>query len=49
MPNLKDIKRRMGSVKKTRQITSAMKLVSGAKLRRATEAAMSARPYKEKM
>jgi len=49
MPNLKDIKRRMGSVKKTRQITSAMKLVSGAKLRRATEAATSARPYKEKM
>ena len=49
MPNLKDIKRRMGSVKKTRQITSAMKLVSGAKLRRATEAALSARPYKDKM
>lgn len=49
MPNLKDIKRRMGSVKKTRQITSAMKLVSGAKLRRATEAAVSARPYKDKM
>ncbi len=49
MPNLKDIKRRMGSVKKTRQITSAMKLVSGAKLRKATEAATSARPYKDKM
>lgn len=49
MPNLKDIKRRMSSVKKTRQITSAMKLVSGAKLRRATEAATSARPYKDTM
>ena len=49
MPNLKDIKRRMGSVKKTRQITSAMKLVSGAKLRKATVAATSARPYKDKM
>jgi len=49
MPNLKEIKRRIGSVKKTRQITSAMKLVSGAKLRRATEAATSARPYQEKM
>jgi F-type H+-transporting ATPase subunit gamma len=49
MANLKEIKRRMGSVKKTRQITSAMKLVSGAKLRRATDAATAARPYKEKM
>ena len=49
MPNLKEIKRRIGSVKKTRQITSAMKLVSGAKLRRATESATAARPYKDKM
>ena len=39
MANLKEIKRRIRSVKKTRQITSAMKLVAGAKLRKATEAA----------
>lgn len=49
MANLKDIKRRIGSVKKTRQITSAMKLVAAAKLRRATEAATSARPYQDKL
>jgi F-type H+-transporting ATPase subunit gamma len=49
MPNLKDIKRRIDSVKKTRQITSAMKLVAGAKLRRATEAAVAARPYQERL
>jgi F-type H+-transporting ATPase subunit gamma len=47
MANLKEIKRRIGSVKKTRQITSAMKLVAGAKLRKATEAATRAKPYQE--
>jgi F-type H+-transporting ATPase subunit gamma len=49
MPNLKDIKTRIGSVKKTRQITSAMKLVAGAKLRKATERALSARPYQQQL
>ena len=49
MPNLKDIKRRIDSVKKTRQITSAMKLVAGAKLRKATERAFAARPYRDKL
>lgn len=49
MPNLKDIKTRIVSVKKTKQITSAMKLVAGAKLRRATERAMSARPYRAQL
>ncbi len=49
MPNLKDIKTRIGSVKKTRQITSAMKLVAAAKLRGATERAMAAKPYKAKL
>jgi F-type H+-transporting ATPase subunit gamma len=49
MANLKDIRRRISSVKKTKQITSAMKLVAAAKLRRATEAAMSARPYQAKL
>lgn len=49
MANLKDIKRRITSVKKTRQITSAMKLVAGAKLRKATENAVSARPYQQQL
>ena len=39
MANLKDIKTRITSVKKTKQITAAMKLVAGAKLKRATDAA----------
>ena len=49
MPNLKEIKRRIDSVKSTKKITSAMKLVAGAKLRRATEAATRARPYQDKL
>ena len=49
MPNLKDIKTRIGTVKKTRQITSAMKLVAAAKLKRATDAATAAKPYKGKL
>ncbi len=47
MANLRDIRRRIGSVKNTRQITSAMKLVAGAKLRKATERAVAARPYQD--
>lgn len=47
MPSLRDIRQRIGSVKNTRQITKAMKLVAGAKLRRATDAALAARPYQE--
>ncbi len=49
MANLKDIKRRIGAVTNTRQITKAMKMVAGAKLRRATEAATSARPYQQSL
>lgn len=49
MPSLKDIKKRIGSVKNTQQITKAMKMVSAAKLRRAQEAVVAARPYAEKM
>ncbi len=49
MANLKEIKRRIKSVKSTQQITKAMKLVSASKLRRAQEAMMSARPYALKM
>ena len=49
MANLKEIKRRIGSVKKTKQITSAMKLVSGAKLSRASAAATAAQPYQQQL
>ena len=49
MANLKDIKRRIGAVTNTRQITKAMKMVAGAKLRRATESATSARPYQQSL
>jgi F-type H+-transporting ATPase subunit gamma len=49
MPSLKDIKKRIGSVKNTGQITKAMKMVSAAKLRRAQEAVVAARPYADKM
>jgi F-type H+-transporting ATPase subunit gamma len=45
MANVLDLRRRIRSVKNTRQITKAMKMVSAAKLRRAQERAMSARPY----
>jgi F-type H+-transporting ATPase subunit gamma len=45
MPSLIDIRRRVRSVKNTQQITKAMKMVSAAKLRRAQERAIAARPY----
>ena len=45
MPSLRDIRRRIGSVKSTQQITKAMKMVAAAKLRRAQEAITRARPY----
>ena len=45
MANLKDTKRRIGSVKNTQKITRAMKLVSAAKYARANQAAVKARPY----
>ena len=47
MPNLKDLKNRINSVKSTRKITQAMQMVAAAKLRRAEEAAGAARPYAE--
>jgi F-type H+-transporting ATPase subunit gamma len=47
--NLKEIKSRIRSVQKTKQITSAMKLVAGAKLKKATERAVSARPYQQRL
>ena len=49
MPSLKDLKNRINSVKSTKKITSAMKMVAAAKLRRAQEAAEAARPYAERM
>ena len=49
MPSLKDLKIRINSVKSTRKITSAMKMVAAAKLRRAQEQAEAARPYAERM
>ncbi|GGF72618.1 ATP synthase gamma chain [Terasakiella brassicae] len=49
MPNLKDLKIRIDSVKSTQKITSAMKMVAAAKLRKAQMSAESARPYAERM
>src|SRR5512142_3232375 len=45
MANILDIRRRIRSVTNTRQITKAMKMVSAAKLRRAQDRALAARPY----
>lgn len=49
MPSLKDLRSRIASVKATRKITKAMQMVAAAKLRRAQDAAMAARPYAERM
>ena len=49
MANLKDLKKRINSVKSTQKITSAMKMVAAAKLRRAQENAEQSRPYTERM
>lgn len=49
MASLRDIRKRIASVKNTQKITNAMKMVSAAKLRRAEEAIKSARPFSDKM
>ena len=49
MPNLKEIRNRIVSVGSTMQITSAMKMVSAAKLKRAQDAVTKLRPYAEKL
>jgi F-type H+-transporting ATPase subunit gamma len=49
MATLKAIRKRISSIRNTQQITKAMKMVSAAKLRRAQEAAVQARPYADKM
>jgi len=49
MANLKELKNQIDSVRSTRKITQAMKMVAASKLRRAQESAESARPYSEKI
>ena len=49
MPNLKELKNKIDSVRSTRKITQAMKMVAASKLRRAQETAEAARPYSDKM
>ena len=49
MPSLKDLRNRIGSVKSTKKITSAMKMVAAAKLKRAQDNAEKTRPYALKM
>jgi F-type H+-transporting ATPase subunit gamma len=49
MPSLKELRNRIGSVKQTQKITSAMKLVAASKLRRAQEQAEASRPFAERM
>ncbi len=49
MPNLLDIRRRIKSVKNTQQITKAMKMLSAAKLKRAQDTVVAARPFASKM
>jgi F-type H+-transporting ATPase subunit gamma len=49
MPSIKDLKSRITSVKNTQQTTKAMKMVSAAKLRRATDAILSQRPYAQEI
>jgi F-type H+-transporting ATPase subunit gamma len=49
MPSTKEIRRRIRTTEKTKQITSAMRMVSAAKLRRAQDAVLAARPYAKKM
>ena len=49
MPNLKEVRIRIASVKSTRQITSAMKMVSASKLRKAQNAVLNMRPFANKL
>lgn len=49
MPSMRDIKRRIKSVKSTQQITKAMKMVAAAKLRKAQEKVLAARPYSRRL
>ena len=49
MPSLKDLRNRIASVKATQKITKAMQMVAAAKLRRAQDAAVAARPFSQRM
>jgi len=49
MPSTREIRRRIKSVKSTKQITKAMELVSASKMRRASEAALGSRPYADRL
>src|SRR3989338_5048696 len=49
MPSLKDIRKRIGTVRSTQQITKAMKMIAAVKLRRAQDKLLSARPYSHKL
>ena len=49
MAGLKDIRNRISSVKSTKQITSAMKMVAAAKLKKAQDRVLQIRPYADKM
>jgi len=49
LPSLKDLRNRISSVKSTKKITSAMKMVAAAKLKKAQDNAIAARPYAERM
>jgi F-type H+-transporting ATPase subunit gamma len=49
MPSIKDLKKRIGTVKNTQQTTKAMKMVSAAKLRRAQDAIQNHRPYAQRI
>ena len=49
MPSLQGLRRKIGSIKNTQKITKAMKMVSAAKLKRAQERILAARPYAKKM
>jgi F-type H+-transporting ATPase subunit gamma len=49
MPSTRDIRRRIKSVKNTRQITKAMELVAASKMKKAQQAALAGRPYKQLM
>src|SRR5574342_1349788 len=49
MANVRDIRRRIRSVRNTQQVTKAMKMVAAAKLRRSQERMMAARPYANQM
>ena len=49
MPSLKDLRERIGSVQSTKKITTAMKKVAGARLKKAQTEAESSRPYANRM